>query len=156
MDLLPPVDSWADRPVLLRADARVHRQAASADLRIGHVFPLSSALFEGQALVRVHGTSEDCDRSYFAGKKRRMGFVVRGRFTQRIPCAAVVCGQDFEKPLGSLPAQWAVRPAGGAQLDVSVSVAGYPGRPPVSGHATPGLGPGDSSAQGTSRRHYLH
>ena len=106
---LPPPEAWSDRPLLLRADSRVHESSAT-QLRLGTAFRLRSALFQGQAVVQVSGASETDDRQYFRGRQRRMCFVVKGRFLRRIPCDDVVCGQEFERPLGRLPPELLLRP----------------------------------------------
>jgi hypothetical protein len=101
--------AWADRPSLVRCSPEHHPSAEPLERRVGEPFEFHSALFEGQAVVRVRGISAADDASYFRDRRRKMQCLVQGRFKRRIRCRDVVCGQEFGHSL-ELPMQLVVRP----------------------------------------------
>ena len=100
--------TWPEGPSLVRCAPQQHAAPAPAE-RVGAPFEFRNRLFEGRAVVRLRGVDPAEDAAYFHGRERRMQCLVQGRFTRRVRCSDVVCGQEFSRPL-ELPMGFVVRP----------------------------------------------
>ena len=104
---LPAVEEWPHRPLFVR-DHHSPSSISAAPLQscqIGTAFHFESKYFIGQALIRIRDLPQSSseDKQFFKGRKRRSYVVIQGRFKQRLNCANVVIGSEFEQPLKYAP-----------------------------------------------------
>merc|ERR1712087_1050453 len=87
---IPPPSEWRDFPVL------VTRENADGDhvpCPLNESVPVSSRWFDGVAIFFVRSDNDDeISTSYFAGKRRKAGVLLSGKFKERIPLHEVSVG----------------------------------------------------------------
>lgn len=106
--ILPPVESWPHRPVLVKAsdDTKILGRSEHEALPIGVPFEFETPLFKGRILLRLrHATSDEMTshEAYFSGRKRLMQTVVQGRFKKAMGMDEVYMGSLFSEPLRLVP-----------------------------------------------------
>jgi len=108
---VPPVDEWPQRPILLTKEEEGCYAKNQKVLRAnGEVHSIHSDIFEGRARFFVRNSAseerENQDQSihdevlshenYFRNRKRKAGVLLTGRFKERVCCADLVVGTEFD------------------------------------------------------------
>ena len=137
-DTIPPPCEWPHYPVLVNANNTMTQQRINVfkykdgALPLGIPFEFESELFRGTALFRfkdVPSNNEDGTMEYFSGRQRRFQAIVQGRFKERLSCADVITGHEFDHSFQLLPPNWVIgagtslikQLAPGVQIDLNSS-----------------------------------
>ena len=105
----PPVETWRHRPLLLRFNPLVGHGASPKQplpINADTVLPFETSLFKGHLHVLVRDCPGAPPSDYFAGKTRKIRFVVQGRFSHDHPMRTLLTGEEQQRPLANLPPRW--------------------------------------------------
>lgn len=137
-DTIPPPCEWPHYPVLVNANNTMTQQRIhvfkykDGAVPLGIPFEFESELFRGTALFRfkdVPSNNEEGTMEYFSGRQRRFQAIVQGRFKERLSCADVITGHEFDQSFQFLPPNWVIgagtslikQLAPGVQIDLNSS-----------------------------------